>query len=193
LSLGHAYLDIPKLRDLDAAQHWYEYSLDHRNEADYLGRARCVGQLGRVHHERFLEAREAGRPDAELLAHLNAAASAYQQALELLPVDAINDLAVCHSQLGNIYADGNKPDLALRHYEEAIHNYETAGNRYNAARARAGVAVNLVRSGRFGDALLWAQATLRDYQAYGDRAAADIAETQRFIAYIERNMTHGEA
>jgi tetratricopeptide (TPR) repeat protein len=193
LSLGHAYLDIPKLRDLDAAQHWYEYSLDHRNEADYLGRARCVGQLGRVHHERFLEAREAGRPDAELLAHLNAAASAYQQALELLPVDAINDLAVCHSQLGNIYADGNKPDLALRHYQEAIHNYETAGNRYNAARARAGVAVNLVRSGRFGDALLWAQATLRDYQAYGDRAAADIAETQRFIAYIERNMTHGEA
>jgi tetratricopeptide (TPR) repeat protein len=146
-----------------------------------------------VHHERFLEAREAGRPDAELLAHLNAAASAYHQALELLPVDATNDLAVCHSQLGNIYADGNNLDWALRHYQEAIHHYEMAGNRYGAARARAGVAVNLARRRRFGDALPWAQATLRDYQTYGDGAAADIAETQRFIAYIKRNMTGGGA
>jgi hypothetical protein len=41
--------------------------------------------------------------------------------------------------------------------------------------------------------LLWAQAALRDYQSHGDRATADIAQTQQLIAGIERDLAGGQA
>jgi tetratricopeptide (TPR) repeat protein len=190
-NLGHAYKDLPELRDLDKAARWYQYSLDHQDEADQLGRARCVAELGYVHWERFREARAAGRPQAELLAHLEAATDAYQQALDLLPADAVGDLAVAHNQLGNIYADGGQLDLALRHWQETIRYDEVAGNRYGAALTRSNVALALANQGRFGDGLLWAQAALRDFQTYGDRAAANIAQSQRLIAAIEQALVGG--
>ena len=94
-NLGRAYAEVPGLRNLDEAERWFQESLDLHDETDRLGRARCVGQLGSVHYQRFAEALTVGRPEAELLDHLNAAAEAYQQALELLPADAVADLAVC--------------------------------------------------------------------------------------------------
>jgi tetratricopeptide (TPR) repeat protein len=184
-NLGRAYTEVPDLRDLDTAARWYQDSLDLRDEGDRLGQARSIGQLGYVHWERFKEARHADRPERELLVHLNAAADAYQQALELTPADTVGDLAVGHSQLGVIYSEGGQLDRALRHWQEAIRFYDWAGNRYDAARTRANIAGALAEFGRLGDGLLWAQAALRDYQTYGDRAAADIAETQQLIADIE--------
>ena len=191
-NLGGVYMVVPGLRDLDAAEGWYQDSLDLQDEVDRLGRARCVAQLGFVHWERFKEARAAGRPEAELLAHLKAAANAYQQALELTPADAVGQLAVAHNQLGLIYDDGGQLEVALRHWQESIHYQEAAGNRYGAATTRANVAAALAQRGRLGDGLLWAQAAQRDYQAYGDRAAADIAQTQRLIAAIEQAMAGGQ-
>jgi tetratricopeptide (TPR) repeat protein len=192
-NLGTAYLQVPEFRDLDEAERWYQHSLDLRDEVDRLGRAGCVGQLGQVHYERFLEARKAGRPDAEVLAHLNAALRAYQQALALLPADAVNDLAVTHGQLGNIYDNGDQLDTAVRHWQEMIRYKETAGDRYAAAQARFNVALALFQRRRLGDALLWAQAALRGFQVYGDRAAADIAKTQQLIATIEQARPGGRA
>jgi tetratricopeptide (TPR) repeat protein len=191
-NLGHAHAQVPELRDLDAAARWYQDSLDLRNEADRPGRARCVCDLGTVHRQRFIEAQDAGRPEAELLAHLNAAADAYQQALDMLPADAVRELAVAHSQLGTTYHDGGQPEVALRHWQEAIRYQEAAGNRYGAAQTRYNVAAALLRDGRLGDGLLWAQAALRDYQTYGDRAAAEIAQTQQLIADIERDLGGGK-
>jgi tetratricopeptide (TPR) repeat protein len=187
-NLGRAYGEVPGLQDLDEAESWYQHSLDLRDESDHFGRAQCIGQLGQVHRKRFIEARAAGRPEEEVLAHLNAAGRAYHQALDLCPADAINELAVSHTQLGNTYADANQPDRALRHWQEAIHQFETAGNRYTAAQTRDNVALALFRRGRFGDALVWAQAALRNYQAYGDHAAANIVQTQQLIARIEQAM-----
>jgi tetratricopeptide (TPR) repeat protein len=145
-----------------------------------------------VHYERFTEARAAGRPDAELLAHLTAAADAYEQALDLLPADAIGELAVVHSQLGNIYDDADQLEVALRHYQEAIRYMEAAGNRYDAGKIRANVAITLAQRDRWGDGLLWAQAALRDYQTFGDRAADELAQTQQLIDWIEQGLAGGQ-
>jgi tetratricopeptide (TPR) repeat protein len=191
LNLGRAYTEVSGLRDLDAAARWYQISLDLTDEADRLGRARCVAQLGYVHWERFKEAREAGQPEAELLGHLTVASDVYHQALELTPANAVGQLAVAHHQLGLIYADAGQLEVALRHWQESIRYQEAAGNRYGAAQTRANVGAALAQRGRLGDGLLWAQAALRDYQSFGDRAAANIAQTQQLIAAIEQAMVGG--
>jgi tetratricopeptide (TPR) repeat protein len=187
-NLGTAYLNLPELRDLNEAERWYQDSLDLRDEGDRLGRAQCVAQLGHVRWERFREARAAGRPQAELLAHLNAARDAYQQALDLTPGDAVGELAVIQNQLGMIYADGSQFEVALRHYQEAIRYEEVRGNRYGAAQTRGNVAAALADRGRLGDGLLWAEAALRDFQSYGARAAAEIAQIQQLIAEIGQTV-----
>ena len=62
-----------------------------------------------------------------------------------------------------------------------------------AADTRCHVARALAQRGRLGDGLLWAQAALRDYQSYGDRAAAKIAQIQQLIAAIEQVLAGGQA
>jgi tetratricopeptide (TPR) repeat protein len=141
-----------------------------------------------VAYERFLDAREAGRPEAELLHHLNAAADSCYQALELLPPDAVNDLAVTHNQLGNIYLGAGGLDRAVHHYRESIRYMESAGNLYGAAQTRFNVAVTLAQAGRLPDALAFALEARRNFETYDDRAAAKIRKTQELIDLIEREM-----
>ncbi|MBK8930888.1 MAG: tetratricopeptide repeat protein [Chloroflexi bacterium] len=126
-NLGHAYKNLPALRDLAAAEQWYGRSLAMHDEGDRLGRGKCHNQLGLVAYERFQEARAAGAAEAEPLKHLNAALTYYQQALALLPANAVNDLAVTHNQLGLIYDDAGQTPRALEHYQQAIHYVEAAG------------------------------------------------------------------
>ena len=54
-NLGHAYMELPAIRDLDAAEAAYRRSLDLRNPTDALGRSKCIKQIGMVHYERFKE------------------------------------------------------------------------------------------------------------------------------------------
>ncbi|MEV0722309.1 CHAT domain-containing protein [Micromonospora purpureochromogenes] len=183
-NLGHAHVVIPSLRDLDRAEHWYRRDLDLTDEQDRLGRARTVGQLGAVAHERFRDARAAGQPEQVLLEHLNAAAAAYQQALDLLPADATPDLAITYHHLGQIYADAGEYDTALTHLQQSIRLDEVAGNRYGAGQTRHAVAVLFARAGRSGDALLYARAALADYAPYGAGATAAIEQVQRLIALL---------
>jgi tetratricopeptide (TPR) repeat protein len=187
LKLGNAYLTVPGLRNLDEAERWYRLSLNRREQSDVIGRARCIGQLGTVNYERFIEAREAGRTDAEVLAHLRAALIAHQQSLDLFPAEAVNELAVAHNQLGLIYRDGGQIDAALHHYQEAIRYDEAAGNLYGAAQTRGNMAVVLALSGRFHDALLWAQAALRDFETQGGSAAV-ISKTNELITWINQGI-----
>jgi tetratricopeptide (TPR) repeat protein len=100
-NLGRAYIEIAAVRDLDAAEHHTVLGLDLLDGADHLGRARGTSALGGVHYERFREARSAGRPPAELLAHLNAALRTYHQCLDLFPATAVSELAGVHHQLGS--------------------------------------------------------------------------------------------
>ncbi|WP_144022848.1 CHAT domain-containing protein [Asanoa hainanensis] len=184
-NLGHAHMDIPSLRDLDQAEQWYRRRLDLVDERDLVGRARATGQLGKVAYLRFRDARDSGNLDTEmLLGHLNAAAAAYLQVLELLPADAVPDLATTHHQLGIIYRSGGEYSIAWTHYQQAIRLREASGNRFFAGQTRHEVAVLLALSGRVGDALLYANTALDDYASYGAGAAEDFADLQSFIARL---------
>jgi tetratricopeptide (TPR) repeat protein len=206
-SLGHAHTgdEVAALRDLEAAEGWYRRSLELRTEGDRLGRSKCLSQLGYVAWERFKEARHtplpqagegqgpalngAHRAQAEVVGaaeHLDAAASFYHQALALLPPDAVDDLAVGHHQLGNIYGDAGSLERSLEHYRNAAKFFEAAGDLYHAGVTRFNTAVTLFNAGRLSDALLYAQAALRNFEPYGAGAAQDIQDTQGLIAEIEQ-------
>ncbi len=183
-NLGHAYVNIPSLRDLDQAEHWYRRDLELMDEQDLLGRARTVGQLGRVAYGRLVDARAAGQPESVLLRHLNDAATAYRDALGLLPADAKPELATVHHQLGVIYTLAGEYDTALNHYQQSIRLEEASGNRYGAGQTRHTVAILFARAGRTSDALLYAQAALADYAPYGAGAAAAVEEVHQLIARL---------
>lgn len=151
-NLGHAYKNLPTLRDLAQAEGWYQRSLDLLDERDRLGRGKCLITLGIVAHERFKNARKANAPNDELLKHLNNAVRFYRQAIDLLPPNAVNDLAVTHNGLGIIYDDAGDLDRALHHDNEAIRYFESAGNFYGTAGTRRNVALALRDAGRLSDA-----------------------------------------
>ena len=185
LALGNAYEALPELSNLDEAERWYRRSLDLRTETDRLGRSKSHGGLGIVARARFRAARAAGKPETELLRHVNEAARAHHTALDLLPPTAAHDLAVVHHQLGAVYVDAGDLDRALPHFREAVRAFESAGAPYNAATARRSVAVALTRARRFSDALEYARAALHNYEAYGDRAQKELQEMYQLIARIE--------
>jgi tetratricopeptide (TPR) repeat protein len=185
-NLGHAYKNIPDLRDLDQAEHWYQRDLELLEDHDTLGQARTTGQLGAIAYERFLDAQQAREPAGQLARHLTDAANAYQQALDLLPPDAIGDLAVAHGQLGNIYHNAGDTDGALRHYQQAIQYNERQDNRYSAGESRYNAAVALTGAGRNRDALLYAQAALRDFQAVGPGATTAAENTRQLITQLQQ-------
>jgi tetratricopeptide (TPR) repeat protein len=187
-NLGNAYKNLPALRDLTQAERWYRRSLELHDERDRLGRGKGHYALGYVALERFREARVGGRPEEELLRHLNEALGFYHQALDLLPPNAVDDLATVHNNLGEVYRNVGDLDRALSHTREAIRYFEAAGDLYNAAGTRFNVALALAQAGRLADAREYAYAALRNFQTYGDRAAAEIQETQGLIADIEREM-----
>ena len=74
LNLSNAYKDLPAIHNLDQAEHWSRRCLEVAPEQDRQKRAKCLGQIGFVAWERFMEARTAGKPETELLHHLNDAA-----------------------------------------------------------------------------------------------------------------------
>ncbi|MFL6262791.1 MAG: tetratricopeptide repeat protein [Thermoanaerobaculia bacterium] len=91
---------------------------------------------------------------------------------------------MAHNQLGAIYGDARNLDRAVQHYREAVQLDEQAGNLYGAAQTRFNVAIALLKANRREDALEYAEAALRGFESYGERAAADIEDTRRLIAAI---------
>lgn len=190
-NLGHAFKDLPPIRDLDEAERWYRKSLELHEPGDGLGRARCLCSLGSVALRRFDEARARERPEAELLGHLNAALKLYSDAFARLPETAVPELAVTHHQIGMIYGNAGDIKRALPHYRRAIGYEEQQGNLHGAGDTRRNAAVVLAAAGRLPEALAYAEAALANFRIYGDRAAADIEETQRLISEIHRAMQQG--
>lgn len=196
-NLGHAYKDLPAIRDLDAAEAAYRRSLALHDPSDALGRSRCIKQIGMVHHERFGEARQRGEPDVVLLQYAQAAEQHYRQALALCPPSAVVDLGPLHNELGRLYADVGQIEPAREHYERAAQYFEQAGNRYHAGFTRYNLALMYRDAAerdpaRRGDLLrrarAYAAASLRDFQHYQGRAAADEADAQGLIDDIERAL-----
>jgi len=198
-NLGHAYLTIPAIRDLDAAEAAYRRSLDLCDPNDALGRSRCIKQIGMVHHARFREARERNAPEETVLQHAQAAETHYLRALALCPLTALADLGPMHNQLGNLYDAVGQTESAREHYEKAAQLFEQTGNRYNAGSVRYNMALmyrdaagrESAPAGRrdlLARARAYAQAALRDFQSYQGRAAADEADAQRLLALIEEAL-----
>lgn len=194
-NLGHAYKNLPAIRDLDAAEAAYRRSLALR---DPNIRYRDLFQIGMVHHERFNEARGRGELDAVVLRHARAAEEHYQQALALCPLSAVADLGPMHNQLGLLYNDVGQIEPAREHYERRVQLAEQTGDRYGAGQTRFNLAV------MYGDAagraaaparrdllqrgLAYARASLRDFQHYQGRAADMEAKAQRLIDAIEGEL-----
>jgi tetratricopeptide (TPR) repeat protein len=186
LNLGNAYLEVPGLRDLDQAEHWYQHSLRLRADSDQHGQAATLGQLGMVALERFGDARAAGEAEPVLLDHLNAALGYYQQALSLTPAGDHEFRAITQNQLGNIYRSAGDTGQALRHFQQALQHDEARGDIYEAGRTRYNIALLLADASRFSDALLYARAALGNYQQVGPGAADRVDRAQQLIAELEQ-------
>jgi tetratricopeptide (TPR) repeat protein len=189
-NLGHAYLQLSSLCNLAQAAHWYQRSFELRSENDRQGRGKCLAQLGLVAYKRFDDVRAAGQSELILLQQINEAVNYYQQALAVLPDNAVNDLAVTHNQLGNIYNDVGDLERALPHYCEAIRYFETVGNLYYAANAHSNIAfaIALQDANRFPMAMEHARAALRNYQSYPQGMEDEIQKTSGLIEELERLM-----
>jgi tetratricopeptide (TPR) repeat protein len=188
-NLGAAYESVAEIRNLAEAERWYQRSLELPSQGDRLGRAKSLGQLGSVAYARFRDARDAGKSAAELDELLKSALYLYNQALGLIPGSAINDLAVTHIQLGNIYADAGELDEALAHFRQSIRYRESTGNLYDAALTQYNIA--LAQGGRFPDAKEYALAALRNYETYGEGAKDAVLKTRKLIALIEKGIKLG--
>ena len=121
-----------------------------------------------------------------MLQHLQDAERFYLQGLDLTPSDAVNDLAVTHNQLGNIYGDAGDLDRSLSHWRESVRLKEIANNIFGAATTRRNVAIALAQADRLEDAREYARAALRNFQTFGNRATEDIQETEGLIERIEQ-------
>jgi tetratricopeptide (TPR) repeat protein len=198
-NLGHAYLTLPAIRDLDAAEATYQRSLELMHPNDSVKRAVGFQQIGMVHHERFREARGRGAPDETALRHAQAAEQHYRQALALCPPSAIANLGPMHNQLGNLYDDVGQTELAREHYEKRVQLAEQTGDRYGAGQTRYNLALMYREAaGRepaaarrrdlLRRAAAYAAASLRDYQHYQGRAADMEAKARRLIEIIEGEL-----
>ncbi len=188
-NLGDAYKNIPALRDLAQAEQLYWHGLDLTDQHDYLTRGRGFGKLGTVAIERYKEARDAKKPEAELFRYHNDGLQFCLQAIGLFPANAVHDLAVTHNQLGAIYFEAGYLDRSLRHAREAIRYLEIEGSIHHAGVVRRNVSRALVRADRLQDAREYALAALRNFETFGELAAEDIEQTKRLIAEIEEAMT----
>ncbi len=184
-NLGNTYKDIAALRDLAQAEAWYRRSLELRPKKDKRGQAISLGQLGEVAWKQAKVAHQAQQP-GEVDTQVRAALDHYHQALALLPADSVNDLAVAHNQLGEIYRIVGQLEPALYHYQECIRISDEGGDHYIAAVTRYNVALALLQAKRHPDALAYARAALRGYQHYGERAQDKIDKTEALIAHIEQ-------
>lgn len=183
-NLGQSFMVLPACRDLDQAERWCLKSLGFFDESDRWGLGICLLQLGSIAEERFREVQAAGRNEEELLGYFNEAVRLSHEALDLLPADAVNELAVAHNQLGRIYREAGNLDRAVQHYREAVQRFEQAGDLYRAARTRTNVALAFFEGDRRADALEYTEAALRGFEPYGAGAAEDIEDTRRLIAAI---------
>ena len=187
-NLGHAFMGLAALLDLDQAESWYRRSLELVDEGDRFGRGQRLGELGNVAYERFKQARAQKAGEADLLRHLNEAVGFYTQALALLPPDAVAELAVTHNQLGAIYGDAGDVDRALPHFRDAIRYEEQQGNIYGASQTRFNVSLALTQSARPEDALEYARAALRGFESYGESASEEAQRTRQVIGMIEGQL-----
>jgi hypothetical protein len=191
-NLGNAYINIAAIRDLDQAEAWYQGSLALLAEGDRLGRGKCTNNLGAVALERFEEALKKDDDQAVLLLHWETALNYYQQALQLLPSNAVNDLAVTNNQLGMIYDWAGDLERMRFHYDESIRLNEQVGNLYAVALTRENLALSYYNDGQYEPARRYAELALQNFARYGAGAAQEVAKVQGLLALIDAAGGRGD-
>lgn len=200
-NLGHAYLSLPAIRDLDAAEAAYQRALVLYAPNDLLYRSMCIKEIGTVHHARFLDARKREEPVETLQRHVRAAEEHYLDGLRLCPNDALSDLAPMHNQLASLYAELGQLESAREHFEKGTLYFERTRDRFNAGRTRFNMALMYAQATRNEDqpsnqrasllrARAYAEAALRDFQHYQGRAADLEVETQSLLDRINQALAN---
>jgi tetratricopeptide (TPR) repeat protein len=182
LRIAHTHSHLPS-PDLQAAERWCKRSLELRDANDWLGRGRSLLERGFIALERFRAAQLAGNPEDVQLRFLQEAMEYYRRSQRLIRVTgAFDDLAVAHNQLGVIYGYTGNSRRALSHFETALALELEHGNIYGAAEGRYNMARVYAENHAFSDALQWAEAALRDFEALGDGGAER--------AHLTRDLIH---
>jgi tetratricopeptide (TPR) repeat protein len=189
-NLGHAYKDLPALRNLDEAESWYQRCYELSDVNDRKVRGLSLHQLSLVAYQRFSDGKKTNLPNEELANLLRRALDYSNQALSTLPPDAVDDLAVTHNQLGIIYSGAGDLDRALEHYNKSVQYKEMTGNIYAAGNTRFNIANMFSQNGRLPDALLYARAALRNFESYGGRAKDMEDMVKGLIGEIEKLLNH---
>lgn len=198
-NLGRAFIEIPALRNLDAAEAAYQASLALRDPGDALGRSNCLQQIGMVHHERFKESRRRGEPADVVLKHAQAAEKHYRQALDLCPPSALTHLGPIHNGIGALCAEAGQVEPARVHYEKAAQSFERTGDRYRAGQTRFNIALMFAQAANreplasrqqnlVERAQAYAQAALHDFQHYQGRADDMESKTRQFLDRIHQAL-----
>jgi tetratricopeptide (TPR) repeat protein len=196
-NLGHAYMEIAAIRNLDAAEGAYQRSLALREPSDALGRSKSIHQIGTVHHMRSKESRRRSEPAETVLKHTEAAEGHFLQSLALCQPTALTHLIPIHFGLANLYDDVGRTELAREHYEKTVQICEQTGDRHEAGKTRFNIALTHLQAAKREAALArrrdllhraqaYAQATLRDFQHYQGRVAADEAKAQGLLDQINQ-------
>jgi tetratricopeptide (TPR) repeat protein len=194
-NFGHAFKDIPAIRNLAAAEAAYRRELALLNLNDASGQASTTMQIGMVYHERFIESRQRREPKETVIKHAQAAEQYYLQALALCPPTALTGLGPIHNQLGVLYQEVGQTERAREHFEKRVQLAEQTGNHFPAGQTRFNMALMYLESAGqdsaparqralLDRAQAYAQAALRDFQHYQGRAAQDEAKVQRLLARI---------
>ena len=198
-NLGRAFMEIPTVRDLDAAEAAYRRAFDLCAPNDFLGRSRCIHRIGAVHHERFRNAQERYEPIETLIHFFDAAKECYLQGLQLCPKNALADLAPMHGQLGLLFDDAGQLDGARLHHEQSVQYFAEAGNHLDAGYARLNMALTYARQSERNSeasqqcrllfqAQAYATAALRDFQRYQGRAGKMEAQAQNLLDRIRQEL-----
>jgi tetratricopeptide (TPR) repeat protein len=201
-NLGHAYLGISTLRNIDKAEHFYLRSLELREVGDFVGRSCSYNQLSIVECQRFDDAIKATHPDEAFITHLINSALVYcQKALDLLPPYAVSDLGITHHQMGIIYRNVGHQELALSHYYDALRYHKLAGDSLRGAATCYQIALTLklfwlfdqsqaatAQSAQLEDALSYARIALMDCQQFGEATRMEQNEIEALIQEIKGLM-----
>lgn len=198
-NLGHTYMEIPALRNIDEAERFYLHSLELRAVGDFVGRSCCYNQLSVVECQRFDDALKEEQIDEVLFTHLiNAALMYCQKALDLLPPYAVSDLGINHHQMAMIYMKAGNQELAMSHYYDALRYHKLSGDFLRGAATCYQIAQALTlfwqfnqlqgmpsESAQLEDALSYARAALRDLQQFGEAMRTEQDETEALIREID--------
>ena len=168
-NMGHAYKNIPKLRDLDKARSCYLEAIKHYPETDKLPRAQALAQITMI-LEAIIE-EKLNKGDAtqdELGALMDEGIENCEAALSMFPPDAYGEIATLHNQMGTLLRfSPSDQDAAIWHLRKASQLAFQVGQYHQAASSRANLAQVFSMNHRGAEAVAAASEALEIFDTIG--------------------------